>query len=101
MAALQQLPGVGPTYAGLILLRSTGATDILTLGEPRIASYVGHFYGLAARATPGKMSTLAEAWRPFRTWAGVLIRVAGDRDGVAWATSDRRRQVAASDDPSP
>jgi DNA-3-methyladenine glycosylase II len=84
MAALQQLPGVGPMYAGLILLRSTGATDILTLGEPRIASYVGHFYGLAAPATPGKISTLAEAWRPFRTWAGVLIRVAGDRDGVAW-----------------
>ena len=36
MAALQQLPGIGPMYAGLILLRSTGATDILTLGEPRM-----------------------------------------------------------------
>ena len=46
MADLQQLPGIGPMYAGLILLRSTGATDILTLGEPRIASYVRHFYGL-------------------------------------------------------
>jgi DNA-3-methyladenine glycosylase II len=84
MAALQQLPGIGPTYAGLILLRSTGATDILTLGEPRIASYVRHFYGLAAPPSPSELSKLAEAWRPFRTWAGVLIRVAGDRDGVAW-----------------
>ncbi len=84
MASLQALPGVGPTYAGLILLRSTGATDILTLGEPRIPGYVRHLYGLAHPATPGEISTLAEAWRPFRTWAGVLIRVAGDRDGIAW-----------------
>jgi len=84
MTSLQRLPGIGPTYAGLILLRSTGATDILTLGEPRIPSYVRHFYGLDHAATPGEISSLAEAWRPFRTWAGVLIRVAGDRDGVAW-----------------
>jgi DNA-3-methyladenine glycosylase II len=83
MTALQELPGIGPTYAGLILLRSTGATDILTLGEPRIPSYVRHFYGLTHTATPGEISTLAEAWRPFRTWAGVLIRVGGDRDGIA------------------
>jgi DNA-3-methyladenine glycosylase II len=84
MAALQELPGIGPTYAGLILLRSTGATDILTLGGPRIASYVRHFYRLAAPPSPGELSKRADAWRPFRTWASVLIRVAGDRDGVAW-----------------
>ncbi len=84
MTDLQQLPGIGPMYAGLVLLRSTGATDILTLGEPRMAWYVRHFYGLDHLATPGEISTLAEAWRPFRTWAAVLIRVAGDRDGVDW-----------------
>jgi DNA-3-methyladenine glycosylase II len=84
MAALQELPGIGPTYAGLILLRSTGATDILTLGEPRLPSFVGHYYGLAHAATSGELATLAEAWRPFRTWSAVLIRVAGDRDAVAW-----------------
>jgi DNA-3-methyladenine glycosylase II len=84
MAALQRLPGIGPMYATLILLRSTGATDILTLGEPRIASYVRHFYGLTAPPSPVELSKLAEPWRPFRTWASVLIRVAGDRDSVAW-----------------
>jgi DNA-3-methyladenine glycosylase II len=71
-------------YAGLILLRSTGATDILTLEEPRMASYVRHFYGLDHVATPGEISIIAEAWRPFRTWSAVLLRVAGDRDGVPW-----------------
>lgn len=84
MIHLQQLPGIGPMYAGLILLRSTGATDILTLGEPRMKSYVRHFYGLDHVATPGEISAIADAWRPFRTWSGVLIRVAGDRDGVPW-----------------
>ncbi|MFI5285697.1 MAG: DNA-3-methyladenine glycosylase family protein [Candidatus Dormibacteria bacterium] len=83
MAELLELPGIGPTYAGLILLRSTGATDMLTLGEPRMPSYIRHFYGLAGPAAPAQISSLAEAWRPFRTWACVLIRVAGDRDGIA------------------
>ena len=85
LAALQRLPGIGPMYAGLILLRSTGATDIQTLGEPRLTSYVSHYYGLGHPATPAELTSLAEAWRPFRTWASVLIRVAGDRDGVSWA----------------
>jgi DNA-3-methyladenine glycosylase II len=41
---LQRLPGIGPTYATLILLRSTGVTDVLTLNEPRLPSYVAHLY---------------------------------------------------------
>lgn len=83
MAALQELPGIGPTYGTLILLRSTGATDILTLGEPRLPAYFSHYYGLADPATPPELAAIAEGWRPFRTWAAVLTRVAGDRDGIA------------------
>jgi DNA-3-methyladenine glycosylase II len=84
LADLQSLPGIGPTYATLILLRSTGATDILTFGEPRLPAYVSHYYGLAAPATPQELAVIADAWRPYRTWAAVLMRVAGDRDGLAW-----------------
>lgn len=84
LAHLQQMPGIGPTYAMLILLRSTGATDILTLGEPRLPAYVRHFYGLAKAPGPAELERIAEAWRPFRTWSGVLIRVAGDRAGIPW-----------------
>ncbi len=84
LASLYRLPGIGPTYGTLILLRSTGSTDILTLGEPRIPAYAGHFYGLGAPAGPADLARLAEDWRPFRTWACVLIRVAGDAAGIAW-----------------
>jgi DNA-3-methyladenine glycosylase II len=81
---LQQLKGVGPMYAGLILLRSTGATDIATLEEPRIAPYVQHFYRLDHLPSRTELKTITDAWRPFRTWASVLIRVAGEREEVPW-----------------
>jgi DNA-3-methyladenine glycosylase II len=83
LAALRRLPGIGPMYAGLILLRSTGATDIMTLHEPHLPAYVAHFYGLPHPASPAELERIAAAWRPFRTWTSVLIRVAGDRVGIA------------------
>ena len=83
LAELQELPGIGPMYATLILLRSTGVTDVLTLTEPRLPGYVAHFYGTgAAPASREELARIAEGWRPFRTWAAVLIRVAGDRQGL-------------------
>jgi hypothetical protein len=41
--------------------------------------YIEHFYGLDHPPEPGELERIAEPWRPFRTWASVLIRVAGDR----------------------
>jgi DNA-3-methyladenine glycosylase II len=75
---LQCIPGIGPMYGGLILLRSTGATDIMTFAEPHLPAYVAHFYGLPRAASPADLERIGEGWRPFRTWASVLIRVAGD-----------------------
>ncbi len=83
LAELQSLPGIGPMYAGLILLRSTGATDILTLKEPHLPAYAAHFYGLPKPAAPAELQRIAEGWKPFRTWTSVLIRVAGDLAGLA------------------
>jgi DNA-3-methyladenine glycosylase II len=84
MAELRAIPGLGPVYAGLVLLRSTGVTDALTLAEPRLPRYLQHYYGLPEAPDAEAVRRLAERWRPFRTWAGVLVRVAGDRDGVLW-----------------
>jgi len=80
---LRRLPGIGPSYATLVLLRATGVTDVLTFTEPRLPGYVAHFYGTGpAPATPEELERVAENWRPFRTWAAVLIRAAGDRAGL-------------------
>jgi DNA-3-methyladenine glycosylase II len=84
LADLRRIPGLGPVYAGLVELRSTGVSDALTLGEPRLPSYLKHYYGLPETPDGETIRRLAEPWRPFRTWAGVLFRVAGDRDGLPW-----------------
>jgi len=83
LAHLQRLPGIGPSYATLILLRATGVTDMMTFGEPRLPGYVAHFYGTGpGPASPAQLERIAEGWRPFRTWTAVLVRVAGDRLGL-------------------
>lgn len=85
---LRRLPGIGPAYATLVLLRATGVTDVLTCTEPRLPEYVAHFYGTGpAPATPEELTKVAENWRPFRTWAAVLIRAAGDRAGLTAPTA--------------
>jgi len=79
MARLQRIKDLGPVYSMLVYIRSTGVTDALAVGEPRIASYVKHYYGLAGIPDAAELERIAEPWRPFRTWAGVLFRAAGDR----------------------
>lgn len=79
---LQEIPGIGPMYAGLILQRATGVTDVQTLTEPRLAGYIEHFYAMDHPPAPAELERIGEPWRPFRTWASVLIRVAGDRLGL-------------------
>jgi DNA-3-methyladenine glycosylase II len=79
MERLLKLPGIGPTYGTLILLRGTGSVDAMTGVEPRLPTYLAHFYGLGSEATPAQITEIMEGWRPFRTWSSVLTRVSGDR----------------------
>jgi DNA-3-methyladenine glycosylase II len=87
MAHLQKLPGIGPMYATLILLRSTGAIDSKTGVEPRLGEYLAHFYGLPSTATEQQIGRIMDGWRPFRTWSAVLVRVGGDRLGLPFPAS--------------
>jgi DNA-3-methyladenine glycosylase II len=86
---LQQVRGLGPFYSMLVYLRATGVTDGLALGEPRLAGYLRHYYGLAETPDDATMERLAEPWRPFRTWAGVLFRAAGERAGLPFEQRQR------------
>jgi len=93
LADLQRINGLGPVYATLVYLRSTGVTDALTLGEPRLTDYIRHYYGLPEPPGAEEMERIAERWRPFRTWAAVLFRVAGDRDGLPFEQPRDRRPM--------
>lgn len=79
MAEMRTLKGIGPFYAGLIVVRATGLSDVLPVEEPKSLRAAAHFYGLDRTPDPAAFAGLAEPWRPFRTWAVVLLRVAGDR----------------------
>jgi DNA-3-methyladenine glycosylase II len=77
---VQQLEGIGAFYAGLVVLRSAGFADaVLPMPEPRILRNAAELYGLTVPLTLERFTELADNWRPFRTWAAVLIRLAGDR----------------------
>jgi DNA-3-methyladenine glycosylase II len=79
MRELQAIEGIGPFYSALIVIRSTGHTDVLPDNEPQALALVGQLYGLGHDASPDEMRRIADNWRPFRTWATVLIRAAGPR----------------------
>jgi DNA-3-methyladenine glycosylase II len=77
---VQRLKGLGPFYAGLVVLRASGFSDaMLPVAEPKVMGHAARFYGLEAPLTLERLAEIAEAWRPFRTWTTVLIRLAGDR----------------------
>jgi DNA-3-methyladenine glycosylase II len=75
LARLQELPGVGPFSATLILIRGVGHPDVAALAEPRLRTALARAYGRAeADFGDAAVLDLAEAWRPFRSWAAFLLR---------------------------
>ena len=77
MQELRELDGVGPYYAELIVVRALGHTDVLPRLETRMLGLAGRLTGKGGDLTPDRFAELAEAWRPWRTWAAVTIRAAG------------------------
>jgi DNA-3-methyladenine glycosylase II len=79
-AEIQSLKGLGPFYAGLVVLRASGFADaLLPFAEPKVLAHTASFYGLDGPPSLEWFAEIARAWRPFRTWSSVLIRLAGDR----------------------
>jgi DNA-3-methyladenine glycosylase II len=79
MTRLQQIKGIGPFYSSLIVIRGAGFADVLPLAEPRALALTARLYNLDEPVSEAKFIELAQAWRPLRTWAVVLIRAAGPR----------------------
>jgi DNA-3-methyladenine glycosylase II len=56
LARLEELPGIGPFSAGLILLRGAGAPDLIPTREPRLRKAVTIAYALEAPPHPKNCS---------------------------------------------
>jgi DNA-3-methyladenine glycosylase II len=78
-AQLQQIKGIGPFYSALITVRAIGFADVLVTAEPKAADLIRDLYSLPSAPTQDQLAAIAEPWRPFRTWATVLIRAAAGR----------------------
>jgi DNA-3-methyladenine glycosylase II len=79
MRDLQQLPGIGSFYSALIVVRACGNADVLSVKETMSRAAAAELYGWTTEPSDEEYAALAERWRPFRTWAGVMMRAVGGR----------------------
>jgi DNA-3-methyladenine glycosylase II len=86
MTALQQIKGIGPFYAALVVIRATGVTDVLPTHEPKALELAGRLYGDGTPLSVERFTEVAESWRPWRTWCTVLLRSGGSRLPLGAAT---------------
>jgi DNA-3-methyladenine glycosylase II len=71
---VQQVKGLGPFAAELVVVRGANAPDALPQHERRLEAEVVERYGGGATLTE-----VSESWRPFRTWAAVYLRAAREQ----------------------
>ncbi|GLY49095.1 DNA-3-methyladenine glycosylase II [Lentzea sp. NBRC 102530] len=80
--AVQQVKGLGPFAAELVVLRGANAPDAVPHNEARLTDEVVELYGRP-------LAEVSEAWRPYRTWAAVHLRVMRERRLAAAAPAIR------------
>lgn len=70
LRSVQEIKGLGPFAAELVVLRGANAHDVLPSNEKRLAAEITERYG------PDRtLAEMSSAWRPYRTWAAVHLRV--------------------------
>jgi DNA-3-methyladenine glycosylase II len=78
LARLRSIAGVGPFTAEAVLLRGCGLADELPNEELSLRA-AADLYG-RPDLDRAAFESLAEAWRPYRMWAVVLLRLAWNRE---------------------
>lgn len=71
---VQEVRGLGPFAAELVVLRGANAPDALPRRERRLDAEIAERYG-ASRT----LAEVSQAWRPYRTWAAVHLRALRER----------------------
>ncbi len=66
---VQQVKGLGPFAAELVVVRGANTPDALPRHERRLDAEISERYG------PGHtLAEVSQGWRPYRTWAAVHLR---------------------------
>ena len=69
LAQVQQIKGLGPFAAELVVIRGANFPDVLPQNEERLNAEIRKQYG-----TDEPLASITEAWRPYRSWASVHLR---------------------------
>jgi DNA-3-methyladenine glycosylase II len=75
LASLRQIRGIGEWSSQHVLLRGAGVADAVPLADPRTRIAVKAAYDLPAEPDDAELSSISDAWRPFRMWGFVLVRL--------------------------
>lgn len=75
LAGLREIRGIGEWSAGHVLLRGAGLADAVPLSDPRTRTAIRAAYNLKAQPDEAALMAIADAWRPFRMWGFVLVRL--------------------------
>ena len=91
LATLRALPGIGPFSAELVLIRGAGHPDVFPRHERRLHASMADAYGLgeSGRDDVGRLAGIADRWKPYRSWIGLLLRVRAQQRTRADPRGDR------------
>jgi DNA-3-methyladenine glycosylase II len=78
LADLKRLPGIGDFSAELILVRGAGEPDYFPRHEHRLHRAMAAQYGLGENPSVETLASIAERWRPYRSWVSLLFRAAAE-----------------------
>jgi len=73
LAHLRTLPGIGPFYAELILIRGAGHPDVFPRHERRLHASMAEAYSLGD-PDAHRLAGISEHWAPYRSWVAFLLR---------------------------
>ena len=73
VATLTELPGIGRWSAEVYLMFCLGRPDVWPIGDLGIVLGTQYLMGLADKPQPAEIVAIAEAWRPHRTAASLLV----------------------------
>ena len=80
-ASLRAIPGIGPFWSSGIYLRASGVADEFP-EEPLSVAALGILHSLGERPDAATVARITDAYRPYRMWAAVLLRVAASRGAI-------------------
>jgi DNA-3-methyladenine glycosylase II len=80
LAAVRELPGMGPFSAELVVIRGAGAPDVFPEHEGRLHAAMANLYGVADPSVE-RLAEVARGWAPYRSWVSLLVRAGRDTGG--------------------